>query len=53
MAWYAVDLRDGVVQRVTEESNDVRQPGSCSDRSRFRETGVGQSQPFVRSDWQC
>ena len=27
MAWYAVDLRDGVVQRVTEESNDVESQG--------------------------
>ena len=27
MAWYAVDLRDRVVQRVTEESNDVDSQG--------------------------
>ena len=27
MAWYAVDLRDRVVQRVTEESNDVNSQG--------------------------
>jgi hypothetical protein len=27
MAWYAVDVRDGVVQRVTEESSEVDKQG--------------------------
>jgi len=27
MAWYSVDLRDGGVRRVTEESNDADNQG--------------------------
>ena len=27
MAWYAIDVRDGVVRRVTGESNEVDNPG--------------------------
>ena len=51
MAVYSVDVRDGMIQRVTEECHKVDNK-RFSDRSRFRETGMGKGQPRISNDRQ-
>ncbi len=52
MVFYAVDVRDRMIQRVTQQYNGVDKTRFSSDRCGVRETGMGKSQPGVGTGWQ-
>ncbi len=52
MAFYAVDLRDGVIQRVTQECHKVDNKHFFLIEAGFRETGMDKGQLCTGNEWQ-